>query len=190
MVSRRRFIVAGMAAALLPAASPAATAFAQTVPAPGALSSLVGLPGIGAAPLAADEIAGRPVVVVFWASWCPPCRPEFLQLNRLHAAYDERVAIIAVNVHEAMVGEAADERRARFLAAVQPGFRVLEGHAGLLDVFGGVASIPAVFIFDSDGEVAFIFAAETGGKGHVTAGELGHVLRNMGLAPRAGGAQT
>lgn len=44
------------------------------------------------------HIGTRTVVVVFWATWCPLCRNEVPQLNRLAA--DPAVTVVAVNGHE------------------------------------------------------------------------------------------
>lgn len=44
---------------------------------------------------------GRPVVLYFWASWCPYCTNEMPQLNRVRAAYQEAgLEILAVNILE------------------------------------------------------------------------------------------
>jgi thiol-disulfide isomerase/thioredoxin len=34
-----------------------------------------------------ESFRGRPVVIDFWATWCPPCRQEMPELNRLYQRY-------------------------------------------------------------------------------------------------------
>ena len=51
----------------------------------------------GGAPMRLSALRGRPVVLTFWGTWCPPCREEFPRLvaayNKYHAAGLEIVAI-------------------------------------------------------------------------------------------------
>lgn len=39
--------------------------------------------------LSLSDYAGRPLLVNFWASWCPPCRAEFPALVRAYQAHSE-----------------------------------------------------------------------------------------------------
>jgi thiol-disulfide isomerase/thioredoxin len=42
---------------------------------------------------------GKPVVVNFWASWCPPCRGEMPDFNKLYQEYsDKGVIFLMVNM--------------------------------------------------------------------------------------------
>jgi len=48
-----------------------------------------------------SDYEGMPLVLNFWATWCPPCRREMPLLERSYERYlAEGVAIIAVNVDE------------------------------------------------------------------------------------------
>jgi thiol-disulfide isomerase/thioredoxin len=52
----------------------------------GAVALLLGqtLPDSGGEPLPLARFAGRPLVVNFWATWCPPCVEEMPELSDLH----------------------------------------------------------------------------------------------------------
>lgn len=48
-----------------------------------------------------DELEGRPVVINFWATWCPPCREELPALQKLADEYaDDDLVILLVDVQE------------------------------------------------------------------------------------------
>ncbi len=53
------------------------------------------------APASLQQYRGRIVVMNLWASWCPPCRAEMPDLQRLYDRYSDRgVAIVGVNEGE------------------------------------------------------------------------------------------
>lgn len=48
-----------------------------------------------------SEFRGKkPVVVDFWASWCPNCRRDMPNLNRFYEKYKDKVEVIGVNLQE------------------------------------------------------------------------------------------
>ena len=47
--------------------------------------------------LALELLRGRPVVVNFWASWCPPCLREMPAFERVHQRQGDRVTFVGVN---------------------------------------------------------------------------------------------
>lgn len=48
-----------------------------------------------------EALAGRPVVINFWATWCPPCREELPALQRLADEYaDEGLVVLLIDVQE------------------------------------------------------------------------------------------
>jgi len=114
---RTRQAQAEAAAASAAAASAAAAAAG---PLPGPLHALDGRT------LAAADVAGRAVVLNFWAPWCPPCVREMPELDRFSKSAAARDTLV--------IGLAIDEQPAveKFLAAHPVGFPVVVlGYAGL-----------------------------------------------------------
>ena len=44
-----------------------------------------------------ESLAGKPVVVAFFAPWCPHCQDEAPRLNEIHAQYGDRVHIVSIS---------------------------------------------------------------------------------------------
>lgn len=176
MLDRRTFLTTSAAALALPGA-----VSALPMPRQDALLSLIGLPGIDGPALSAGDVSGRPVLITFWASWCPPCRDEFHHFNQIQRVYGDRgLTVLGVNVYETWRGLSNPAKRARFIKQTRPTFRLIEGTDDLLQGFGGVDRIPTVFLFDASGELAYLFVHETDAKKmHVTFGELKPVLDNL-----------
>ena len=85
---RRGWLIAGGVAAVA-AALGAGVAWRRLSPGPAdddavALLLAQTLPDAAGAPLPLARFGGRPLVVNFWATWCPPCVEEMPELSALH----------------------------------------------------------------------------------------------------------
>jgi thiol-disulfide isomerase/thioredoxin len=48
-----------------------------------------------------EDMRGKPVIVNFWATWCPPCRAEMPSMQRAwEQVKDDGILMVAVNVGE------------------------------------------------------------------------------------------
>ena len=45
-----------------------------------------------------SEFIGKPIVVNFWASWCPPCKAELPHFDKLSKEYQGKVHFLMVNL--------------------------------------------------------------------------------------------
>ncbi len=100
--------------------------------------------------LSLGDLAGAPVLVNLWATWCPPCREEMPYLQSLH----DRMAPMGLRT----VAISVDDRSARsqvasFIDEVGVDFDVLLDPRGRsMDVFQ-VVGLPATFLVDRDGVI-------------------------------------
>ncbi len=122
----------------------------------------------------AESVTGRPVVVAFFASWCPPCTNEFDEMAKVQASVGDRpVTFIGVNLFEAWGGKKDPARMARFIARTKPGFPLIEGSPEISAAFGTIDRIPTMVVFGANGEENWRFVHERGAtKTHATAEEI------------------
>jgi len=100
-----------------------------------------------------SELAGHPVLVNFWASWCKPCRTE---MPEIVAVYREQLGtgleVLAVNLTDQ---EAKKDVR-RFVEEVGIPFRVLLDAKGKVRERYRLAGLPTSIFIDRAGIVRVI----------------------------------
>jgi len=130
----------------------------------------------------ASFLAGRPVLVTFFASWCPPYRTEMRGLARyIEANGADKIHIVAVNWIEGLAGRSPARLRS-FLRDIHPSIKVVIGTKDVVRDFGGVLSIPAAYIFDKSGQEVFRVGGDRGGHGrhYLKRRQLEQVMKKIG----------
>jgi cytochrome c biogenesis protein CcmG, thiol:disulfide interchange protein DsbE len=114
----------------------------------------VELPGLRGGRVRLADLRGRPVVLNFWASWCPPCLAEMPEFQRVHRRLADRVAFLGVNQRDQA---RAAERLARSSGVTYP--LAVDPAGRAFDAFGGLG-MPTTVLIRADGTVADIFAGQ------------------------------
>lgn len=109
------------------------------------------LSDLDGAPVSRDDLAGRVVLVEFWATWCPPCRGTLAWLGELRKRHGDRLAVLAV----AIESEEADVRKLRDNLGLP--LRWAMGTPDLARAFGDVTAVPTLLLFDGAGRAAGAF---------------------------------
>jgi len=59
------------------------------------------LTGLDGKPVRLADFAGRPLWIVFWATWCTPCQQEASDIRAaFHAHLDDGLVVLAIDVQE------------------------------------------------------------------------------------------
>jgi thiol-disulfide isomerase/thioredoxin len=99
-------------------------------------------------PLTTQQLAGRVVLVEFWATWCPPCRSTLEWLGQLKQKYGDKVAVVGMAV------ESPEDKIRATVSALSPDIRWAIADAPTAQSFGDITSVPTLFLFDSSGKTA------------------------------------
>lgn len=133
----------------LPDAGAAAVSAAGLPPAPavGHPAPDFTLVDVAGEPVTLTALRGQPVVLNFWATWCPPCRAELPELQAASERLRGQVAIIGVNQVEAA------ERVRSFAADLALTFTMPLDERGQVSRAYNVRSLPTTFFIDRNGVI-------------------------------------
>lgn len=104
---------------------------------------------------------GKPLVLHFWATWCPTCKVEAANIESVSKNY---------NVLTIAVSSGSDEKVDAYMQEHELTFKVLNDTEGMWAKQFKVEAYPTTFIYDAKGELRFTEVGYT-----TTAGLLGRV---------------
>jgi peroxiredoxin len=97
-----------------------------------------------------SDYRGKPLIINFWATWCPPCREEMPSMNRAWSKVKDDVSMLAINVGE-------DEDTIFIFSADYPiDFPVLLDRSGDVIREWPVKGLPTTFVLDREGNIRYM----------------------------------
>jgi len=115
------------------------------VPKPGDPLPKLALKYLGKEP----ELTGKPVLVEFWATWCPPCRKSIPHLNQIYAKYRSKgLEIVGItDENEATVKKFQQQVPMDYNVAINTPQSVYQQF--------GIEGIPTAFLVDKGGKIVW-----------------------------------
>jgi peroxiredoxin len=94
------------------------------------------------------DLRGNIVFLNFWTTWCPPCRSEMTDMEKLYEKFkDKHFAMVAVSLREAA------EVVKRFTESHQLNFTVVLDQNGEVSRRFRIRSIPSTYILNTRGQI-------------------------------------
>lgn len=103
-----------------------------------------------------EDYQGKTIFLNFWATWCPPCKAEMPDIQKLYERYDREGddALIVLGVAAPNFGQEKSESEiTAFLEENGYSYPVLMDTEGALFAEYGIYSYPTTFMIDREGKV-------------------------------------
>ncbi len=110
--------------------------------------------------VSSEELAGRVVLLDFWATWCPPCIADLPELSAIHERYKESgVSIVSLSIDE---GEDAHRKVSRMVKKRKTTHPVyLDASESPAWAAYLVRAVPAQFLIDATGNIVAQWTGQT-----------------------------
>ncbi|NLL63747.1 MAG: TlpA family protein disulfide reductase [Ruminococcaceae bacterium] len=99
-----------------------------------------------------SEYKGKPVVLNFWASWCPPCRMEMPDFQEKYLKEGEEIVFLMVNLTKS--SDETFESASDFIEKEGYTFPVFYDKDLNAKEAYDIMSIPTTYFIDSEGNIA------------------------------------
>ena len=97
-----------------------------------------------------SDFSGKPVVLNFWATWCPPCQRELPAFDKMYKVYGDKVQFLMINVD----GSGADPLSIQeSMASAGFSFPLYYDLKGSAASAYRISSIPMSYFIDAEGNI-------------------------------------
>ena len=96
-----------------------------------------------------SDYKGKNVLLIFWATWCPPCRveiPDLIELRKT-TSQDELAMLAVSNESPALVKS--------FVEQAKMNYTILIDRGALPEPYSTISAIPSSFFIDRQGKIKF-----------------------------------
>lgn len=102
-------------------------------------------------PVRLSDMIGAPIILNFWASWCPSCRQEGPYFDEVYAEFGEQVQFVMLNLTDG--GRETKESALAYIQGQGYGFPVFFDTAMTGATAWGVQFIPMTVLIDENGYI-------------------------------------
>ena len=97
-----------------------------------------------------EELAGKVILINFWASWCSPCREELPELETLYQKYKSRGFVIL-----AISGDSKREKAEEFIRPLNLSYPILYDDNLDINSLYRVKAMPSTYLVDRTGIIRY-----------------------------------
>jgi thiol-disulfide isomerase/thioredoxin/flavodoxin len=116
------------------------------------------------------SLKGRVVMLDFWATWCGPCVASIPHVIELHEKYNKKGLVVIAHTDNSSQNVDAFIKEKKIPYSISVGDNIGDAY--------GVNGIPAVFLIDPDGKIAW-----SGHPAQLEAATIEALLKNVRMAP-------
>ena len=102
-----------------------------------------------------SDYKGQTVFLNFWATWCPPCRSEMPEIQKLYEEYGYNEGeLVVLGIAAPDIGQEGDIASiTAFLSENEYTFPVVMDSQGTVTFIYGIRAYPTTFMISEDGSI-------------------------------------